>query len=230
MMLVDTFSMRPQQKAEILAEKTFYGFDAPEFETGGREQFCYLLKAGLYPESKVMDIGCGILRAGYWLVHFLDAGCYYGIEPHAGRLDMGVNMILEPDTFMQKKPRFDTNPNFDTSVFGTKFDFFLAYSIWTHASKAQIQTMLESFLADSEPDGIFLTTYLPANWRHHDYEGDLWVGTSHESTVRGCIYHRKSWIETECQRRGLSVETLGRDKTYGQTWLKIKRYGKMAKP
>src|SRR5215470_8118420 len=112
--------MRPQQKAEMLGEKTFFGFPARDFEKGGREQFRYLLHAGLYPDSKVIDIGCGILRAGYWLIHFLDAGCYCGIEPHVGRLEMGTGTILEPETLKAKRPRFDTNPHFDTSVFGEK--------------------------------------------------------------------------------------------------------------
>jgi hypothetical protein len=77
----------------------------------------------------VIDLGCGVLRAGYWLIHFLDAHCYYGIESHAERLEAGRKTILEPDTERTKKPRFDTNANFDTGVFGVTFDFFLAYSI-----------------------------------------------------------------------------------------------------
>ena len=60
---------------------------------------------------------------------------------------MGINAFLDSETLAAKRPRFGTNPHFDTSVFGEKFDFFLAYSIWTHASKGQIQAMLDSFVA-----------------------------------------------------------------------------------
>ena len=81
---------------------------------------------------------------------------------------MGMYTILEPELLEAKRPRFDTNPHFDTSVFGDKFDFFLAYSVWTHASKLQIQAMLDSFIRDSKDDGVFLTSYLPASWRHPD--------------------------------------------------------------
>lgn len=137
----------------------FPGFPSADFEKAGREQLSYLLLAGLNPDSRLVDVGCGVLRPGYWLIHFLDSGCYFGIEPHKGRLEMGVNIILEPEVLKAKRPRFDTNPHFDTSVFGEKFDFFLAYSIWTHASKRQIQTMLDSFLRDSTEGGIFLTSY-----------------------------------------------------------------------
>jgi hypothetical protein len=215
--------MELQKKAERLGEKTFLGFPAQDFERGGREQFIYLLRAGLNPDSKIVDLGCGVLRAGYWLIHFLDAGCYCGIEPHAGRLEMGIHTMLEPEMLKAKRPRFDTNPHFDTSVFGEKFDYFLAYSIWTHASKRQIQTMLDSFVRDATEKGAFLTTYLPAGWRKPDYKGDSWRGTSHDSDVPGCIHHSLRWIKAECERRRLSVLELGRDKTYGQSWLEIKR-------
>jgi hypothetical protein len=215
--------MRLQAKAEILGAKTFLGVPVQDFEKGGRELFTYLLNAGLNPDSKVVDIGCGVLRGGYWLIHFLDPGCYCGIEPHAGRLQMGTRTILEPETLEAKRPRFDTNPRFDTSVFGEKFDFFLAYSIWTHASKLQIQTMLDGFLRDSQESGVFLTSYLPTSWRHRDYRGDMWNGTSHESAVPGCIYHSRRWIKAECDIRWLVMRELGRDKTYGQSWLAIRR-------
>jgi hypothetical protein len=207
----------------MLGEKTFLGVPVKDFERGGREQLIYLLSAGLNPDSRVVDLGCGVLRGGYWLIHFLNPACYCGIEPHAQRLAMGINTILEPEVVEAKRPRFDTNTYFDTSVFGEKFDFFLAYSIWTHASKQQILLMLDSFLRDSVDDGKFLTSYLPANAENADYNGDRWNGTSHESDVPGCIHHNLRWIKRECAQRGLSVLELGEDQTHGQSWLEIKR-------
>jgi hypothetical protein len=215
--------MNLQSKAEFLSEKAFLGFPSADFEKAGREQLSYLLLSGINPDSKLVDLGCGVLRAGYWLIHFLDPGCYFGIEPHKGRLEMGINIILEPELLEAKRPKFDTNPHFDTSVFGEKFDFFLAYSIWTHASKRQISTMLESFLRDSTEGAKFLTSYLPASAGNPDYQGDRWNGTSHESNIPGCIYHAREWIENECDRRRLAVLELGEDRYCGQSWLEIKR-------
>lgn len=222
--------MELQKKVEMLGEKIFLGIPVKDFEKGGRELFVYLLKAGLNPNSKLVDIGCGVLRGGYWLIHFLDPACYCGIEPHVGRLEMGVNTILEPEVLEAKRPRFDTNPRFDTSVFGEKFDFFLAYSVWTHAPKQQIQMMLDSFLRDAKDGGVFLTSYLPAGWRRPDYMGDKWNGTSHESEVPGCIYHSLRWINAECDRRELITRELGRDKTYGQSWIEVTRRERSGRP
>jgi hypothetical protein len=217
--------MKLQKRAEIQGENKFLGVPVKDFEKAGREQLAYLLTAGLNPESKVVDVGCGVLRGGYWLIHFLNPGNYCGIEPHKERLETGIQSILEPEMLAVKRPRFDTNPFFDTSVFGEKFDFFLAYSVWTHASRLQVQATLDSFLRDSTKDGVFLTTYLPASWKHWAHRGDQWYGTSHESDVPGCIHHSLRWIKANCACRGLAVMELKRDRTHGQSWLEISRHG-----
>ncbi len=213
-----------QKRAEMLGEKTFFGVPVLDFEKGGREQLSYLMASGLKPNSKVVDMGCGVLRGGYWLIHALDPYCYCGIEPHQQRLAMGISTILEKDVLRLKQPRFHTNPDFDTSVFGERFDFFLAYSIWTHASKRQIGLMLDAFLRDSQDDARFLTSCLPAGEEYPDYQGTAWYGTSHESDVPGCIGHSRQWIDAECGRRGLAVQELGQDQTHGQFWLELRRH------
>ena len=213
-----------QKRAEGLDPAKFFGVPIAQFEDAGRQQLILLILAGLEPQSKVVEIGCGTLRAGYWLIHFLDPRCYHGIEPHAERLEAGRAAILEPGVEEARQPRFDLNASFDTGVFGEKFDFFLAYSIWTHAAKPQIEVMLDNFLRDAAPDAVFLTTVIPASWRWRDYRGDTWFGTSHESTVPGCIGHSLRWIERQCRRRGLRMRRLGRER-HGQTWLAISRQG-----
>ena len=106
-----------QQRADALAAGVFLGVPMDGFDQAGRHQLILLLMAGLEPTSKVVDLGCGVLRAGYWLIHFLDAGCYHGVEPHAARLQPGIDRILEPETRAAKRPRFATDANFDTSAF-----------------------------------------------------------------------------------------------------------------
>src|SRR5262245_38683866 len=127
----------------LQAEGVFLGGPTQMFEAAGRNLLMTLLSEGLSPHSKVLDIGCGCLRGGYWLIHFLDEGCYFGIEPNVSMLDAGIRILLEPGLADLKKPRFDHNADFDFTVFKEKFDFLVARSIWSHASKQQIQTMLD---------------------------------------------------------------------------------------
>jgi hypothetical protein len=157
------------------------------------------------------------------LIRFLDPGCYHGIEPARRRVEYGLDHLFTPELLRAKQPQFDFNPNFDSSIFAAKFNYFLAGSIWTHASKLKIEATLESFLRDSIPTGVFLTSYLPALHPSEDYQGDRWVGTSHESDTPGVIRHALPWITEQCQKRGLRVQEVPGEAFDGQYWLRISR-------
>src|SRR6185503_10998960 len=131
---------------EMISRNGFLGVPVETFEQAGREQLIALLGEGLNPESKILDFGCGCLRTAYWLIRFLDPGCYHGIEPARQRVEYGLRYLFAPTELALKQPRFDFNSRFDSSVFGVPFDFFLARSIWTHASKMQIEATLDSFI------------------------------------------------------------------------------------
>jgi SAM-dependent methyltransferase len=130
-----------------------------DFEAVGRLQLEVLLHEGLEPDSRVLDVGCGCLRGGYWLIHFLNAGCYFGIEPHAEMLKAALEHIVEPNVLEEKKPSFDSNDSFDFTVFDVPFDFVLARSIWTHANIEQIELMLDRFRESATPGAVMLTSY-----------------------------------------------------------------------
>jgi SAM-dependent methyltransferase len=218
-------SQRMQEIAQLLHSQGIFTGGPPQyFETAGRLQLATLLREGIYPQSKVLDVGCGCLRGGYWLIHFLDPGCYFGLEPAADMLQQGKDQVLEPEILKEKQPCFDTNDRFDLSVFGVKFDIVLARSIWSHAPKSQIVTMLDGFLANSSPEAFFLTSYYPTGfWRRHDYQGDAWKGISHKSDVPFNVFHSFRWIKQQVETRGMFVRQLPDLVFNGQHWLKIGR-------
>ena len=153
----------PQARSERLAETTFLGGPPADFERVGRLSFEVLLREGLLPSSRVLDVGCGALRVGYWLMRFLDPGRYFGIEPNREMLRIGLEELVEPQVVERAAAHFSHNDDFDFAVFGERFDFVFARSIWTHASKPQIRAMLASFAATSSPRGVFLASYHPAS-------------------------------------------------------------------
>src|SRR5438876_1158354 len=61
-----------QARAVHLDRSRIFGVPIVGFENAGRQQFIFLLMCGLEPQSKILDIGCGVLRAAYWLILFLD--------------------------------------------------------------------------------------------------------------------------------------------------------------
>ena len=208
---------------EMISRHGFLGVPLDTFEQAGREQLISLLNEGMNPESKIVEVGCGCLRIAYWLVRFLDPGCYYGIEPARLRVEYGLQYLFNAGEVQLKRPRFDFNPRFDTSVFGAQFDFFLARSIWTHASKLQIVATLDSFIRDSKDTGVFLVSYLPARIPDEEYGGDRWVGTSNESNTPGVIRHSLEWILTQCEERALRADLVAGTDCDGQSWLRLRR-------
>jgi hypothetical protein len=206
----------------MISDHGFLGVPRETFAQAGREQLIALLAEGLRPESKVLEFGCGCLRIAYWLVRFLDSEGYYGIEPARNRVDYGLTYLFTREELQIKRPRFDYNPVFNSLVFGTKFDFFLARSIWTHASKPQIKSTLDSFLRDAAPHATFLASYFPARSADEDYAGTQWVGTSHESDTPGVIRHSLSWIIEECRNRGLGCDEIAGVDCDAQLWLRIR--------
>lgn len=205
-----------ERASRLTADGIFLGGPAELFETAGRKMLITLLSEGLTPTSKVLDIGCGCLRAGYWLIHFMDRGCYFGIEPNTKMLEAGIRVFLEPGLEDLKRPRFDHNADFDFTVFQERFDFFVARSIWTHASKKQIQTMLDGFVSTANSEGLFLASYWKPTWFKKDYKGT--------EGRQARAHHSLGWIQTECADRGLVAEEI-KEKAYNfgsQTWIRIK--------
>jgi SAM-dependent methyltransferase len=223
-----------QARADAVPKGRFLGGPRKDFERVGRHTFELLRKQGLVPEHNVLDVGCGALRTGYWLIHFLDPGRFCGIEPNAKFLDTGRRFILEPGLEDEKAPQFSDNDRFDFSVFGVRFDLVVARSVWTHASKAQIVRMLDAFRDNAAPGGRFLASYLPAHpigagpgasgrrafWLR-DYKGDAWVGASHESKKRGFVAHSTRWIDSACRERGLELQPLRGERVNRQRWARI---------
>lgn len=205
------------------AARGFLGVPVETFDEGGRRQFIALLREGLNPESRVLEIGCGCLRTAYWLIRLLNADRYCGIEPHQGRVAWGREALFAEGELTVKRPRFDHNDRFDAAPFGEVFDFFLAGSIWTHASKAGIGTMLDQFARHAAPDAVFLASWLPARTPEEDYRGDDWVGTSHQSDEAGVVRHSLRWIRAAAGERGLIVERPGVPAFDDQFWLRVRR-------
>ncbi len=201
----------------------FLGGPPATFVALGQMQLLVMLEQGMESHHRVLDVGCGTLRAGIWLMKVLEKGNYFGIEPHQARLDFGKEHVAGPALMDRKQPRFDGNAAFDFSVFGERFDFVVARSVWTHTSKLQINAMLDAFAAHSAPGAVLLTSYLPVSDGRPDYLGEQWVGRSADSPVGGLVAHKTEWVQAACKQRGLRVRALADHVVNGQIWLRIEQ-------
>lgn len=198
----------------------FLGGRANMFVPMGQLQIQTLLEHGLQPHHKVLDVGCGCFRAGHLLIPFLDSNNYYGIEPYRLRVDFGLEHVLG-DAERTKNPTIGLHTDFSFSIFETQFDFVLARSVWTHASRNQILVMLDEFHRTTTVNGVFLTSYVPADSNESAYKESKWLGRSEASEQGGYAFHSLEWIVEVAAKRGLLVEELTTNIVKGQVWLKI---------
>jgi hypothetical protein len=199
-------------KAGIFEADLFSGGPSERFEDVGRNTLATSIRLGLMPDHRLLDIGAGSLRVGWWLVQYLDPENYYAIEPVASRID-------KAEEILGAKIHIYYNEDFEFP--DVEFDFVLARSIWTHASKAMISKMLSEFSENSAPDAKFLTSFIPSRSEREDYKGNEWVGRVNKNDKARVIRHSLAWIQRECEKFGLTVEEVGL--LHKQTWLLVQK-------
>lgn len=135
-------------------------------EEAGRFQFEMLQREGLKTSSRVLEIGCGCLNAGHWIIDFLEPvipGCprYVGLEPTAWLVEAGR------DFFNVRKPfEHSTAEDFDARD-GT-FDVVYSHSVLSHTSRAQLADYFTACRRQLAPGGLALASLrLCETWGGH---------------------------------------------------------------
>ena len=81
-------------------------------------------------------------------------------------------MELGEDIMKIKKPTIIDGRNFSFTTFGVKFDFFIAQSIFTHASQDQIRRCFSEIRKNMRNDSIIVATFSQGE---ENYTGNEWV-------------------------------------------------------
>jgi SAM-dependent methyltransferase len=130
------------------------------WEEIGRLQFDFLVSRGLRPDQKLLDIGCGSLRAGVKLVRYLDAGNYYGTDINESLLTAGYDIEIRNEGLLDKLPRSHlvTDGEFDFSWCPAPFDVVLAQSVFTHLPLNHLRVCLERLVGAAAAGARFYVT------------------------------------------------------------------------
>jgi SAM-dependent methyltransferase len=117
-----------------------------------------LKAAGLRPEHKLLDIGCGAMRLGFSAVEYLDEDNEYGVDAFQPYLAMAERLATKLD--IKKKFTVRASESFDFESFAMRFHYANAQSVFTHLSAEQCDRCMESLGRVMMPGGRFLFTYL----------------------------------------------------------------------
>lgn len=213
--------------ADILSARIgFSGGPKKAFEKVGRHTFVTLLQHGLKPDSLVLDYGCGVMRLGYWIMRFLDPGCYHGVEPNEKHLEAGKNIVIGNDLLAEKSPTFSADANFTLAVFDKQFDFIVARSIFTHFTPAAVDKVLASLPDSLTKSGVFIASYWPTDstQQHAGRNPPLTIGEQllDQPAAAGInvAYSEKTLVEM-ARRHGLRAESFKQNVCNGQPWLRF---------
>lgn len=139
---------------------TAYVGPPAQWDFMGATQFRLLTTLGLRQDHKVLDVGCGSLRAGRFLVMYLAAGHYFGIEPNRWLVEDAIARELGPSLVEMKKPNFLHVDDFGADRFGETFDFIVAQSIFSHAGPELVEKAFDQFARTLKDDGLALVTFI----------------------------------------------------------------------
>lgn len=125
----------------------------------GQMQFDYLVKHGLKPGDRMLEIGCGDLRAGRLFIGYLDAGNYYGI-------DISPDILLAAQDAVARECLQAKLPHL-TVVRDLKFGFLPAghftvvhaHSVFSHSPIGVIGECLAHVGRVMAPDAFFDFTF-----------------------------------------------------------------------
>lgn len=148
----------------------------PEYyDVIGASQFRLLTTLGLRDYHRVLDYGCGSLRAGRMLIPYLKPGHYTGVEPNRWLIEDAIKNEIGMEMIRIKQPVFSYDASFKLAETLGPFDFIVAQSILSHAGPDLFNTILEAFSRVLAPDGLVAVTVVLVKDGGPDYSGQGWI-------------------------------------------------------
>ena len=135
--------------------------DPANFDITSALQFHLLTAFGLREFHYVLDIGCGPLSAGRFLIPYLLPERYFALEMQQGLIEQGVQFELGQDQLTLRAPQFLTGTDLHPAKFGVKFDYILGQSGLSRCPASTIEVCLQEAASCLRPDGIMVASFLP---------------------------------------------------------------------
>jgi SAM-dependent methyltransferase len=161
----------------------------------GTMQFDYLVGHGLAPGDRLLEIGCGNLRAGRFFIDYLDAGNYYGIDISPEIL-ISAQQVLADRQLQEKVPRLTYTSDLRFAFLPTGyFNVIHANSVFTHCPIGIIEECFAHVGRIMAPGAFFDFTF----YRTEDAEYQV---------HREDFYYRTQTLTALAGRYGLAAQLM----------------------
>jgi len=178
----------------------------------GQMQFDYLVSHGLKPGMRMLEIGCGNLRAGRLFIEHLDAGDYYGIDISPAIL-LAAQRTLAEAGLQPKLPHLTLVQDLKLEFLPAGyFDVVHAHSVFSHSPVEVIDECLGHVGRVMKPGGFF------------DFTFDRTEGAEHH-VLHEDFYYRTETLVALAGRHGLTGQFMKdwEDLSHPQSRLRITR-------
>ncbi|MGW5237045.1 class I SAM-dependent DNA methyltransferase, partial [Streptomyces nodosus] len=161
----------------------------------GAMQFDYLAQHGLAPGDRLLEIGCGNLRAGWRFIDYLEPGAYHGLDISPDILGAARRTLIDrglrdkvPHLSLVQDLTFDFLPD-------AHFRVVHAHSVFSHSPLHVIDECLAHIGRILAPGGWF------------DFTFDRTTGTEHQ-VLHEDFYYRTGTLVDLAARHGLSARLM----------------------
>ncbi|MFB7056110.1 class I SAM-dependent methyltransferase [Streptomyces vinaceus] len=175
----------------------------------GKMQFDYLVEHGLAPHHRMLDIGCGNLRAGWRFIEHLAPGHYYGIDISPDIL-ISAKETLARQELQGKLPHLTLTQDLTFDFLpDAYFDVVHAHSVFSHSPIEIIEECFAHVGRVLAPGG------------HFDFTFDRTEGTEHQ-VLREDFYYRTRTLVDLAARHGLKARFMEDWERFGHGQSKIR--------
>jgi SAM-dependent methyltransferase len=125
----------------------------------GEEQFQYLVTHGLRRDMRMLEIGCGNLRAGRLFIDYLGVGHYHGVDISPEILTAAAETVTSY-RLQSRRPRITLVSDLELGFAPDhRFDVVHAHSVFSHSPVDVIEQCLANVGRVLAPSGFFDFTY-----------------------------------------------------------------------
>ncbi|WP_326691222.1 MULTISPECIES: class I SAM-dependent methyltransferase [unclassified Streptomyces] len=165
------------------------------WEAVGELQFSYLRSHGLQPSHRLLEIGCGNLRAGWRFIDYLAPGHYYGLDISPDIL-FAAQRVLASRGLQGKLPHLTLVDDMRLAHLPEgHFDMAHAHSVFSHSPPQVIEECLSHIPRVLKPGGFFDFTYNRTDGEEHH--------VLHED-----FYYRPATLIALAESQGLLAATM----------------------